>query len=482
MLYTPDPLLDEEVTDALTRDDPAMIWAMTATLATMTEEVWQLHRAAIKARFGVRLNIAGLDKAVTGRRNAAPPGTDPPAAKSAWEEMLHCGKTGNPQKVLINADIALRNAPEWAGVFELDSFKSAIMVVLPPPIGGDVPRVWADEDNTRTAVWLQEHGIYVGTETVATVVASVAQDRKRHAVREYLAGVTWDQEPRVDGWLTRYLGVERSEYSIQVGRMWLISAIARIMQPGCKADYMLVLEGEQGKKKSTVLEILASQPWFCDHSPDIHHKDAQTQIAGTWIMEWGELDALNRSEITAVKAFVSRRVEKFRPSYGRYQIEVPRQCVFAGTTNKQDWQRDETGGRRYWPVWCGEADLPAITADRDQLWAEAAELYASGAKWWPDDEASHARLAVEQAARLESDPWQERIGEFVALMDQVAVGLILTNCIGLDISRHTTTDKNRVGRVLRALGWRYTSWRKKDDPNVVVRGFSAPGKQGTLQV
>ena len=431
-----------------------------------------VHSVTRKHPPGLSPDYAAATKTKPSPEPPPPPDPiDPDAISGDWKDLLHMtGKS--PKPVLINADIALRYSPEWEGVLAFDEFKQKVKIVKHPPIGGSYPRDWSDTDDTNTAVWMQSNGIYVGRETVSSAVASIASDRQIHAVREYLAGLKWDGDPRVDGWLTRYLGVERSEYSIQVGRMWLISAIARVMQPGCKADYMLVLEGEQGKKKSTVLEILASQPWFCDHTPDIHHKDAQSQVAGSWIMEWAELDTLSRSEITSVKAFITRRVEKFRPSYGRYTVEVPRQCVFAGTTNRQDWQRDETGGRRFWPVWCTEADLPAITADRDQLWAEAADLYASGSKWWPDDDAAHARIGAEQAQRLESDPWQDKIAEFVSTMDQVTVGLILTNCLGLDISRHTTIEKNRVGRVLRSIGWRYTSWRKKDDPKVVVRGFS----------
>lgn len=474
--YVPDPLLDEEVNEALVKNDKSLIWGMTATLATMDIEEYAIHRAAIKKRMNGSLSLSLLDKAVFSKRKEMedePPPSRPEEELPAWKKLLHRNENGNPQKVLINADIALRNAPEWQNVFCFDEFKQKVTVIGEPPIGGDWPRDWTDTDDTKTTVWLQEHGIYVGCDTVSTVVRSLSEDNRSHVVREYLTALKWDQISRVDGWLSTYLGAERNEYTIQVGRMWLISAVARIMHPGCKADYMLVLEGDQGIKKSTALEVLCSQKWFCDHTPDLHNKDAQMQIFGSWIFEWSELDALNRSEVTSVKSFITRRVEKFRPPHARYVIEVPRQCVFAGTTNRQDWQKDETGGRRFWPVWCIKADLAAIIADRDQIWAEAAYLYSSGAVWWPDNEQAHARIGVQQESRLDTDAWQEKIEAYVSTLDEVTISAIFTNCLGIELRNQNQTEKNRIGRVMKAIGWKYAKWRDKEVPG-------SPFKSGYL--
>ena len=388
-----------------------------------------------------------------------------------WREMLHVtGKKNEPRPVLINADIALRYSPEWEGVLAFDEFKQKIRVVAPPPIGGAVPRDWTDSDDTKTAVWMQANGIYVGRDTVSSCVQSLSAERKIHAVRDYLTSLKWDQEPRVDSWLTRYCGAAQTEYVMSAGRLWLISAVARIMRPGCQADYMLVLEGEQGVRKSSALKTLASQEWFCDQQPDLHDKDSQMQLSGTWIVEWGELNALKRVEITAVKSFISRRVEKYRPPYGRYTIEVPRQCVFAGSTNERDWIKDETGGRRFWPAWCERIDLDALERDRDQIWAEAFHLFSIGERWWPE-EASTARFTDEQEQRMPDDPWKDTIERFVArrVGGEVTIAEVLTDGIRMSVSAQTQNEKNRVGRVLRSLGWTYKQIRT---PNGWWRGYT----------
>jgi predicted P-loop ATPase len=128
-----------------------------------------------------------------------------------------------------------------------------------------------------------------------------------------------------------------------------MGAVARVFEPGCKFDYTLVLEGDQGTYKSTLLRTLAGD-WFTDQIADFGSKDASLQLHGVWIIELSELDALNRSEIARMKAFLTQQTERFRVPYGRRLVSVPRQCIFAGTTNSQTWMKDETGGRRFVPV------------------------------------------------------------------------------------------------------------------------------------
>lgn len=409
-----------------------------------------------------------------------PVGEPPPELIGGdWRDMLHTsGKRGDPKPVLINADIALRYSPEWDGVLAFDAFKQKIRVVKPPPIGGDCPRDWSDEDDTKAAVWMQSNGIYVGRDMVSAAVHSIAAEHSVHAVRDFLTEIVWDEKPRVETWLVDYLGVEKNEYSMSVGRMWLISAVARIMQPGCKADYMLVLEGDQGVKKSSALEELCGQQWFCDHQPDLHNKDAQMQLFGSWIIEWAELDALSRADITAVKSFITRRVEKLRPPYGRYIVEVPRQCVFAASTNERDWLKDATGGRRFWPVECTKVDKPALIRDRSQLWAEAKYMYDSGMLWWPESKSTTDRLEAEQSERMATDPWHEKIQAFVDTYDRITTNLIFSNCLEFDMKQRTQLEKNRIGRVMKVLGWKLGRWREN---GILVRGYERPGSvQGVL--
>jgi predicted P-loop ATPase len=143
-----------------------------------------------------------------------------------------------------------------------------------------------------------------------------------------------------------------------------------------------VLEGKQGAGKSSILRALAGDEWFHDGLSDMHGKDASAALRGKWIIELPELSAMRRSDTEAVKAFLSRTEERYRPAYGRTEVIKPRRCVFAGTTNRNDYLTDDTGERRFWPVTVGAVKLDELTQDREQIWAEAVDLYRNGARWW----------------------------------------------------------------------------------------------------
>jgi len=197
-------------------------------------------------------------------------------------------------------------------------------------------------------------------------------------VLDYLNQISWDGVPRLDTWLVAYIGTEDTEYTQAVGPRWMISGVARIYEPGCKADCVLVLEGPQGILKSSAFAAIGGA-WYTNDVAALGTTAAQEQILGNWIVELDELEAVTRArDVVAVKAFVSRSIDKFRLPYGHRSHAHPRQCIFGGTTNRETWMRDETGGRRWWPVRSGLIDIDALRQDRDQLWAEARDRYLTG--------------------------------------------------------------------------------------------------------
>ena len=214
----------------------------------------------------------------------------------------------------------------------------------------------------------------------------------------------------------------------------------------------MILEGVQGLGKSRALHALAD-PWFTDEIADLGSKDAAMQLLGTWIIEIAELDSMARTEVSRVKAFLSRSTDRFRPPYGRRLIEQPRRCVFAGTVNSGEYLRDETGNRRFWPVRCSVARLDDLNRDRDQLWAEAVYRFRQGETWWLDEPGLIEDAKQEQAERLQGDPWQEAIEEFLSGHDDVSIAEILTDCLKKETNRWERKDEMRVGATLRALGW-----------------------------
>jgi len=264
-----------------------------------------------------------------------------------------------------------------------------------------------------------------------------------------LQGLRWDGVERVDRWLWAYLGAEDTEYSRAVGSRWLVSAVARVLRPGAKADCCLILEGAQGIRKSTALRKLAGE-YFTDELADLGSKDAAMQTRGAWIIELSELDRLSHSEVARIKAFMSRTTDRFRPPYGMRLVESPRQCVFAGTVNHSTYLRDETGGRRFWPVACGRIDVDGLTRDRDQLWAEAKARFDAGVVWWCR---TGANGRGQQVDRYEGDPWEEVIAPWVESQSSVSISEVLEKCLQKLQALWTQTDKNRASRCLRALGW-----------------------------
>jgi predicted P-loop ATPase len=176
-------------------------------------------------------------------------------------------------------------------------------------------------------------------------------------------------------------------------------------------------------------------------------------LRGKWLVEIAELSAFGRADTEALKAFITRQEEKFTPKYGRKEVTEPRQCVYAGTTNKDTYLKDETGARRFWPFKVGRVDLDGLAKDRDQLFAEAVEAYRAGGKWWPEGDFEREHMRPMQAARFEVDAWQGPIAEFVKGRDHVSIAEVANGAIGVETGKIGTEVQRRLIAVLANLGW-----------------------------
>jgi predicted P-loop ATPase len=382
----------------------------------------------------------------------------------AWRDTLILKEKGYPRPVEANVVKALRGDPAFVGRLRLNQLTEAAECSVLPWCPAEPWRAWTDTDDIELAIWCQERGVPVKPSTCAAAVQSVAAKSPVHPVRDYLRGVRWDGTGRLDTWLTAYLGVEpwgeaekakkaSQHYIAAIGSKWLISAVARAFDPGCKVDTALIQEGEQGEGKSTAFEALVPDPaWYTDGIADLGTKDSAQDLRGKWIIELPEMSAMHRSEVERVKSFMSRRIDHYRPSYGRRTQDFPRQCVFGGTTNGDAYLQDDTGNRRFWPARTGKIKIGDLKRDRDQLWAEAVHRYRAKETWWLDSEAEG--LAVgEQARRRIMDVWEDPVLAYTDGLDKVQIAAILADRLNILVERQTQRDANRVASILKANGW-----------------------------
>jgi predicted P-loop ATPase len=317
-----------------------------------------------------------------------------------WTDELKLDDGGGVRPILSNFILFLCHHQKWQGVLGFDEFNARVVIRKRPPWGEETPDAnWTDHHESLTRVWFQREDINASLGDVGRAVQAAARSNAFHPVREYLDALVWDRRPRLNTWLVTYLHAEDSDYIRAIGPRFAISAVARIYQPGCKVDYTPIFEGPQGKLKSEALRTLAVRDaWFTDRLSHVASKDAAIEIAGVWLVEIAEMDALTRASSSAMKAFLTRRFDRFRPPWARHLIRLQRQSVFAGTINPPigGYLKDATGARRFWPVACGGViDRDGIERDRDQLWAEAAHRFKAGEKWWLETPELEALAAAE---------------------------------------------------------------------------------------
>lgn len=378
-------------------------------------------------------------------------------ADDAWTMGLICNEEGKIKPgVTKNWGLFLEHHHEMAGVFVFDRFKRSIVLDRCPPweeADGWAPRAIMDRDYSEAVMWLEGHYMTPKASNIAAVIQTVAEHNAFDRLDEYLNGIEWDGKPRVDRFLVGYMGAADTDYSRAVSRRWLISAVARALKPGCKVDTMPVFEGTQGLFKSTALRVLFGDEFFTDEISDIGSKDAMMELQGVWCIEISEMQRFTASSVDNVKKFLSRQVDRYRPPYGRSVIDAPRRCILGGTMNPEGnaYLKDTTGARRFWPVAVGRIDLDAIARDRDQIWAEAVQLYLAGEPWWVQEGEQEAVVA-EQAKRIEVDVWAEIIAPKLETRSEVSQ-IEIMEFIGIEKRHADTRSSSRIGRIMKSLGW-----------------------------
>jgi predicted P-loop ATPase len=262
----------------------------------------------------------------------------------------------------------------------------------------------------------------------------------------------------LDTWMIDFLGVKPSTedeaiYIKAVSRLSLIQAVARARNPGCKADSVVILEGQQGTGKSSAIRVLFGEEYFGDQLPPMSSKDASSYLKGKWCVELAELEYKRKAEVETIKAFITRTHENYRPAFGREEVNLARTTVFFGTTNASEYLVDETGNRRFLPVATNEIDLARLAAARDKLWAAAAHAYHSDEPYWLADEA--ALIAEKQAnGRLEQDPWVEIALEKLGHLSEVTIKEAYELCFPVNDPEGLTQLKaRRMSKVLTLANW-----------------------------
>lgn len=399
---------------------------------------------------------------------------------AAWVDELQRGERGTLLATLANVVAILTNDPRWQDVLAYDALGHRVVKRKAPPYIHGGAGEWEDIDGVRARIWLSErYQINPSRDNTNDAILAVACANTFHPLRDYLDSLTWDGRQRLDMWLFVYLGASDEQASSEdsdrlaaylqaAGRMWMIGAVARVMQSPCKMDCMLILEGLQGKLKSTALAVLGGD-WFSDSALDLSSKEASIAIQGVWIHEMAELESLNKHESSRIKQFLSWQTDRFRRVFGTSAQTFPRQTVFSGTTNQESYLRDSTGARRFWPVRVGRIDIEALKRDRDQLWAEAVARYREGESWWPDateialPSGLRVRVSdlftIQQEERFSEDAWEDLIEQWLLEAGQIgrlhfSLAEILDGALGLQAHQMRPPESQRVGAIMQRIGWR----------------------------
>ncbi len=385
-----------------------------------------------------------------------------------WQELTITDAKGNLVKTsLKNTILLFQHKEKYKNIFRYNEFSHKIYVTRAP--------VWEDErkfkvhelddvDISEAASSIEYEGMSPDRTRVHNAIEVVAHKNKFHPAQDYFNSLVWDMKPRLDNWLTYYLGAEddNAEYLAAIGKKWLVAGVARVFKAGCKFDHVLVIEGEQGKGKSTALKELATfgdnveESYFTDSISitDIQNKDTIMKLQGSIIVELGELAGFSKKDDNEMKNWITSQIDEARLPYARTPTKFRRQFILSATTNSYDYLKDATGNRRYWPMKASGIDLDAIKHDKKQLWAEAVHLYKGGFYIGLNDEEASLATAA-QIKRMNIDVWTLDVEKAIAQipyhipmsMERVMIEM------GLMLRDRDYKSQRRIANILKMMGY-----------------------------
>lgn len=434
------------------------------------------------------------------------------AVSGDWISLLDINDEGAIKPSLHNVELIVTNDPRLVGLPQLNEFTQEVVQRTPPGTKANrrrnaakqtrqlEGRVWNVRDTLNGELWSDDrdfairsileapgtqggYGIKVTDRDLKASISLSANSSSFHPVREYLEGLTWDGKTRAENLFRDYVGAPDDAYSRSVSRLMLVAAVTRIFEPGHKFDFAVILEGLQGKRKSTFIQTLGKK-WFAELDGDFHDPKQMVELMqGAWIMEIPELSGFNRGDVRSIKAFISRQRDRARLAYARRAGEFPRQCIFIGSTNDREYLKDDTGGRRFWPMMCtaDEIDIAGLEVNVDQIWAEALALYRDMRMAQPygtlplflaDEEARTTAARLQESRRVETadDIIAGRIAEWLSQpivtgsMDddydaegkplyrtETCLVEVWTDCLGNDARALKQAESQALGRAMRLV-------------------------------
>lgn len=371
---------------------------------------------------------------------------------------LDCDDKQIPHPTLANASKILQAYERFKGHIWFDDFRGAIYHTLHGPL----PRRWTDAETRSLTVNVQQQLKLprFNSRIIEEGLRHAAECNRRNSLTEWLDSLVWDGMERLDSWLADYAGIQLTDYTMAVARNWPIGMVARAYQPGCKMDNMPVLEGVSGLRKTQFLGVMGGE-WYKALSMQFGEKDFLQALRGAWLIEIPDMAGFNRADHGKVLAVITTAIDTYRVPYGREPEDVPRTCVFAATSETDDYLSDTRGKRRYWPLRCTDINLDGLRAQRDQLFAEAVLRYREGQHWYemPDDSTQR-----EQLDRSEGDEWTEPVLTHAdhwweeykrsPIGNAITAKRLLLSALEIPVGQLTSGQCRRVTAILKGAHWK----------------------------